>query len=306
MLENTWWAEKYRPKSIDEYASQPDVINYIRECISKKEINHLLFHNEKSGSGKTTLAKIIAKELEADTMYINASDENNLETVRDKIKSFASSVSFSKYKIIILDEFSYFTPNAQSALNSMMETFSKTTRFILTCNYVEKILPSIRSRCTQFHLKSPNIKDVASRCKYILETEGIEFDNKDLAAIVKDGYPDQRMILNNLQRASISGKLIYAKEELLHENYLSEITTILASSQSDKEKFENIRKIFSENKLRVFDDFYRYLFDNVASFTPSQKAQAILILAKYQYQDPFVLDKEINATACIVELIGLK
>lgn len=305
VIENSWWAEKYRPKTIEDYSSNDEFYNYIKPSIEKGDIPHLLFHNEKSGSGKTSIAKVIASSLDADVMYINASDENSVETVRDRIKTFASSVGFKQWKIIILDEFSYFSLNAQSALNSMMETFSKRTRFIITCNYIEKVLPSIRSRCTCFHLESPEKLIMAKRLQYILNEEKIEHTLQDLAAIVNKYYPDQRTILNQLQRSSITGKLIIPTETSFEENYLGLILKELTSKNSQKDSYVNIRQIIADSKVRMFDDLFRFLFDNVGTIAPKNQAEVILIIAKYAASDPIVLDKEINAIALIIEILTI-
>ena len=159
------------------------------------------------GVGKTTLAKIITNQIDCDVMYVNASDENSVDAVRDKIRGFASSMGFRKWKVIILDESDYLTPNAQAALRNLMETFSKTTRFILTCNYVEKIIDPIQSRCQTFSITPPSKKEVAIRLKNILDLEGIGFEMNDLKTLVNGGYPDIRRVLNAAQRQVVDGKI---------------------------------------------------------------------------------------------------
>ena len=148
--ENTLWVEKFRPGTLDGYVGNEHIIDKVKLYLKSGDVPHLLFYGG-AGTGKTTLAKIIANNVDADIMYINASDENNIDTVRTKIKSYASTVGFKRWKIVILDEADYMTPNGQAALRNLMETFSKTTRFILTCNYVEKIIDPIQSRCQVFN-----------------------------------------------------------------------------------------------------------------------------------------------------------
>lgn len=303
---NSWWAEKYRPMTLDEYSGNDDLMAYIKPAIEKSDINHLLFHNEKSGSGKTTLAKIIANTLDADVMYINASDENSVETVRERIKNFASTIGFSQWKIIILDEFSYFSLNAQSALNSMMEQFSKKTRFIITCNYIEKVLPSIRSRCTMFHLTAPPVKMVAKRCQDILNNEGVKFDLRILGSIVKKYYPDQRTILNELQKCSITGELKLSESNNFSNEYVENIFNVLMEKgKKTSEKYKEIRQIIADSRIKTFEDIFRFLFENVYKISNKSVGSIILTLAKYQHMDMVVLDKEININACIIEILTI-
>ena len=173
-----------------------------------------------SGSGKTTLAKLIVKSIECDYMVINASDENNVDTVRNKVKNFASSQGFKKYKIIILDEFDYMTPNAQAILRNLMETFSKHCRFILTCNYVEKIIDPIQSRCQTFQIVPPSKKEVAVQLDKILKSENVNYDVKDLVPIIDSSYPDIRKVINTCQLNSVKGVLKLSKNDLLDSDLI--------------------------------------------------------------------------------------
>ena len=171
--EHSLWVERYRPDTLSGYVGNEHILEKVRIYIQNEDVPHLLFFGG-AGTGKTTLAKIITNQIDCDLMYINASDENNVDTVRDKIRGFASSMGFRKWKVIILDEADYLTPNAQAALRNLMETFSKTTRFILTCNYVEKIIDPIQSRCQTFGITPPSKKEVAIRLKEILDLEGVQ------------------------------------------------------------------------------------------------------------------------------------
>ncbi len=210
-MSNTLWVEKYRPDTLEGYVGNEHILEKVKIYIQNEDVPHLLLYGQ-AGTGKTTLAKIITNQIDCDVMYINASDENNVDTVRDKIRGFASSMGFRKWKIIILDESDYLTPNAQAALRNLMETFSKSTRFILTCNYVEKIIDPIQSRCQTFAITPPSKKDVAKRLNEILNQEGVEFEMSDLAVIVNSGYPDIRRVLNAAQRQVINGKLVIDKQ----------------------------------------------------------------------------------------------
>jgi len=255
----------------------------------------------------TSAAKILANSLDSDVMYINASDENSVDTVRDRIKTFASANSFKRWKIIILDEFSYFTPNAQSALNAIMETFSKSTRFILTCNYVEKVLPSIQSRCTCFHLESPSKPLIAKRIVHILKTEGITFKPEDVATMVNRNYPDQRSIINEVQRAAITGSLIVPTSTALNsDSYMSKLLDVLLETKkSKKETFTSCRQIIADSKVRTFEDLYRFLYDNSEKLSLTNQAALILEISTYAQRDTQVLDKEINAMALLIQIINL-
>jgi replication factor C small subunit len=263
----------------------------------------LLFYGT-AGTGKTTLAKLIAKNIDCDLMYINASDENNVDTVREKIKSFASTIGFRQWKLIILDEADYLTPNAQAALRNLMETFSKTTRFILTCNYVEKIIDPIQSRCQVFGITPPSKKDVAIRVNSILQTEGVTAKPEDLVSIINAGYPDIRRILNSCQRQVVKGELQIDKQSLIEANYVDKVIELLVSKPDKKQLFTSIRQLLADSQVKDYTALYRHLYDNVDTFAVGHIAGVILIIAEAQYQDSFAVDKEINVMAMFIKIIN--
>tara|TARA_Y100000310_G_scaffold264591_1_gene275254 strand:+ start:1 stop:723 length:723 start_codon:yes stop_codon:yes gene_type:complete len=237
-------------------------------------------------------------------MYINASDENNIETVRTKIKNFASTVGFKRWKIVILDEADYMTPNGQAALRNLMETFSKTTRFILTCNYVEKIIDPIQSRCQVFGITPPNKKEVAKRIVTILDELQVSYDNKDLVTIINAGYPDIRRVLNSAQRQVINGKLTIDEESVIQANYMTNLLEILKSNIDKKTAFKNIRQLINDSKVKDFTALHKFLFDEIDHYAKGHIASIILILAESQYQDAFAVDKELHVMSTIVKLLN--
>ena len=295
--------EKYRPDTLEGYVCRDEDRIKFQEFIDNQDVPHLLFYGP-AGTGKTTLAKIIAGSVDADVMYINASDENSVDAVRDKIKRYASTVGFRRWKIIILDESDYLTPNAQAALRNLMETYSKTTRFILTCNYVEKIIDPIQSRCQTFAITPPNKTDVAKRLVTVLQENGVEFDIKDVAAIINASYPDIRRAINAAQASVVNGKLQLDKASAIQANYLTEVLDVLKNSKDKKAAFTKIRQIIADSKVRDFTPMYTFLYDSLDEFAHGHIAPCILIIAESQFKDASVVDKEINIMAMFVNLLG--
>lgn len=300
--EHSLWVERYRPDTLDGYVGNEHILEKVRIYIQNEDVPHLLFFGG-AGTGKTTLAKIITNQIDCDLMYINASDENNVDTVRDKIRGFASSMGFRKWKVIILDEADYLTPNAQAALRNLMETFSKTTRFILTCNYVEKIIDPIQSRCQTFGITPPSKKEVAIRLKEILDLEGVQYEMSDMAILVNSGYPDIRRVLNAAQRQIVNGELKIDKTSTIQANYMDEVLTILKSNGSVKDSFTKVRQIIADSKVKDFTPFYRFLYDNIDEHANGKVGNTILKIADAQYKDAHVVDREINVMAMMLEIL---
>ena len=258
----------------------------------------------KAGTGKTTLAKLLVKNIECDCLYINASDENNVDTVRTKVKQFASTIGFKDLKIIILDECDYITPNAQAALRNLMETFSKHCRFILTCNYVERIIDPIQSRCQSFQIIPPDRKEVAFHLSNILKKENVQFKNEDIVTIVNSGYPDIRRTINSAQRNVVNDKLKLDISSIIQNDYKLKLLKIL-ETQNKKNAFKEIRQLLADNKITDFADLFRLLYDEVDSWGKGHVAECILIVARYELSDSQVVDKEINVMAMLIELLGV-
>jgi len=301
--EHTLWVEKYRPLTLDTYIGNDQLKSKVGVYLESGDLPHLLLYG-KAGTGKTTLAKLLVNNIDCDYLYINASDENNVETVRTKVKNFASTMGFKDYKVIILDECDYITPNAQAALRNLMETFSKHCRFILTCNFVERIIDPIQSRCQAFQVIPPNKQDVAKHLHNILTTENVNYEREDLGLLVNSGYPDIRRVINGAQRQAVDGILTIDKQSIVENDYKLKLLKIL-ETQDKKSAFNNIRQLMADSKVTDFADLFRLLYDEVDTYGKGHIAACILVIAKYELSDAQVVDKEINAMAMIIELLGI-
>ncbi len=298
---NSLWVEKYRPSTLDTYIGNDHLKSKVSIYLESGDLPHLLLFG-RAGTGKTTLAKLLIKNIECDYLYINASDENNVDTVRTKVKNFASTIGFKDLKIIILDECDYITPNAQAALRNLMETFSKHCRFILTCNYVERIIDPIQSRCQLFQIIPPSKKEVAQKLHNILIEENVNGELEDIKILVDSGYPDIRRVINSAQRNVVRGKLKLDTGSIIQNDYKLKLLKIL-ETQNKKNAFKDIRQLLADNKVTDFADLFRLLYDEVDGYGKGHIAECILIIAKYELSDSQVVDKEINAMAMVVELL---
>ena len=301
--QHTLWVERYRPVNLENYIGNEHLKTKVSKYISTGDIPHLLLHG-KAGTGKTTLAKLLVSNVDCDQMYVNASDENNVETVRNKIKMFASSVGFKDLKVIILDECDFLTPNAQAALRNLMETFSKHCRFILTCNYVERIIDPIQSRCQSFQIIPPSKKEVAIHISKILNTESVSFENEQIVTMVNSSYPDIRRIINAVQRNIVDNQLIVDTESLVQNDYKLQVLEIL-QTQDKKNAFKNLRQLLADSQIRDYADLFRLLYDEIESYGKGHIAEVILTIAKYELSDAQVVDKEINAMAMLIEILNI-
>ena len=303
-INHSLWVEKYRPSKLDDYVGNEHLKSKVSGYIENEDVPHLLFFG-KAGTGKTTLAKLIVSSIECDFMMINASDENNVETVRNKVKNFASSMGFKKYKIIILDEFDYMTPQAQAILRNLMETFSRHCRFILTCNYIEKIIEPIQSRCQTFQITPPTKKDVAIQMSKILKSESVEFDPKDLVPIIDSSYPDIRKIINTCQLNSLKGKLQVDVQNLLENDYKLKVLEVLKSNDDKRNKYMKIRQTVLDSKATDFSDLYTLLYEKVDDYAGENTANVILVLGDGVAKSAVAIDKEIIAAAALIQILNI-
>ena len=302
-IKHSLWVEKYRPTTMDTYIGNEHLKSKVSIYLESGDLPHLLLYG-KAGTGKTTLAKLLVNNIECDYLYINASDENSVEVVRDKVKNFASTLGFQELKVIILDECDYITPNAQAALRNLMETFSKHCRFILTCNYVERIIDPIQSRCQSFQIIPPDRKQIAQHLSNILDNENVKYELNNIVTIVNGGYPDIRRVINSSQRQVVKGELKIDESTIVQNDYKLQVLEVL-KTQDKKNSFKNIRQVLADSKITDFSDLFRLLFDTVDDWGKGHVAECILVLSRYQQSDAVVVDKEINVMAMFVEVIGI-
>ena len=299
---NSLFVEKYRSKVLDEYVGNEQLKQIVSQYINKNDIQNLLLYGT-PGTGKTTLAKLIVNNIDCDFLYINASDERGIDTIRDKVQGFASSASFKPLKIIILDEADFLTIQAQASLRNIIETYSRTTRFILTCNYLERIIDPLQSRCQVLKITPPSKKEVAQHVAGILEQESINYELNDLVLVVNKHYPDVRKILNTCQVNTVEGKLTIDKSLITSSGYTDAILKELKST--NKSSFKNIRQILADSNLSDFEEIYRFLYDNLDEYTKDgiQQAMIIIEIENYMYHANFRIDKEISVMALISKIL---
>jgi len=302
------WVEKWRPKTIEEYVFKDEAQKrQVTSWVKERSIPHLLFSGA-AGIGKTTLAKVLLHELgieEYDVLEINASRENNVETVRDKIINFVQMIPFGPFKVVLLDEADGLTPNAQAILRGVMETYSSTSRFILTCNYPNKIIPALHSRCQGFHVEKTDQTEYTARVATILVTENVEFDLDTLDTYVKVAYPDLRKCINMVQQNVSDGVLL---------------SPTTGGSDSNDYKIEMV-ELFKAGKIRAarellcsraqaeeMESIFRWLYENLELFgdTEEKKDSALLIIKQGLVDHTLVADAEINLAAVLVKLARLQ
>lgn len=299
------WVEKYRPTTLDGYIGNEHFVRKLEMWLDESDIPHILLYGP-AGTGKTTAAKIIVNNIECDLLFINASDENSVDTIRNKIQGFAQGIGFTDLSIVVLDEADGVTPQGQAALRNLMEVFSGHCRFILTANFVERIISPIQSRCQVFEITPPSRKDAAIHVAGILAKEGVEYKPADLKLLVDAHYPDLRQIINDAQNHTMDGKLKVEARQIAESDYKSKVMDVLTGKGSPKEKFQSIRQVIADAKIRDFAPMYRLLFDRVDDISPGNISATILAIAEGQSNDALVMDHEINMTATLINVLQLQ
>jgi replication factor C small subunit len=300
------WVEKYRPKTVDGYVFRDDhQRKQIATWIKDKSIPHLLLSGA-AGIGKTTLAKVLINEIgieDYDVLEINASRTNSVDDVRDKITNFVQMIPFGPFKVVLLDEADYLSPNAQAALRGVMEEYSQTSRFILTCNYPNRIIPALHSRCQGFHVERTDQTEFTARVATILVEENIDFDLDTLDMYVKVAYPDLRKCIQLVQQNSTEGSLESPnKGDAGEADWKFDMVALFNAG-----KITEARKMLC-SKLRAeeMEEVYRWLYDNITIFGEEAKQdKAILIIKEGLVDHTLVIDAEINLAATLVKLARL-
>ena len=304
------WTEKYRPRTLADYVFRDDAQRQqVQAWVTSGAIPHLLFSGA-PGVGKTTLAKILINELgidDYDVLEINASRENSVDTIRDKITGFVQTMPFGTFKVVLLDEADYISPNGQAALRGVMETYHASARFILTCNYPNRVIPALHSRCQGFHIERVDVTEFTARVATVLVTEGVEFDLDTLDTYVKATYPDLRKCLNNCQMNSINGQLVPPNGD----ESKSVDWQPLVVSYFKQRKITEARKLMCQNLTNdpnSASEIFTWMYNNldIWSDDPEKQDQAIVIIRNGIANISLVADQEINLSATMIELAGLR
>ena len=300
--EHSLFVEKYRPSKLENYVGNEHLKTTISKYLEQNDIQNLIFYGQ-AGGGKTTLAKLIVNNLNCDYLYINASDERGIETIRDKVSGFASVASFKPLKVVILDEADFLTIQAQASLRNVIETFSRTTRFIMTCNFVERIIDPLQSRCQVIKIVPPSKSEVAKHLAWILEKESISYTLEDIKVIVNQYYPDLRKCLNTIQLNSKDSTLKLDSSILVSSNYIDKVIDEL---KKPKPYFNNIRQIIADSNVEDFDELFKALYERASEFLPNKEGTVAMLVNDHQYKANFRIDKEINTMSLIQNLINNK
>ena len=300
--EHSLFVEKYRPSSLENYVGNEHLKTTISRYLEQNDIQNLIFYGQ-AGGGKTTLAKLIVNNLNCDYLYINASDERGIETIRDKVSGFASVASFKPLKVVILDEADFLTIQAQASLRNVIETFSRTTRFIMTCNFVERIIDPLQSRCQVIKIVPPSKGEVAKHLTWILEKESISYTLDDIKVIVNQYYPDLRKCINTVQLNSKDSTLKLDNSILVSSNYIDKVIDEL---KKPKPYFNNIRQTIADSNVEDFDELFKALYERASEFLPNKEGTVAMLVNDHQYKANFRIDKEINTMSLIQNLINNK
>ena len=302
MREHKLYVEKYRSKVLDEYVGNETLKQVIAKYIEQNDIQNLLLYGP-PGTGKTTLAKLLINNINCDHLYINASDERGIETIREKVQGFASTASFKPLKVIILDEADFITIQGQAALRNVIETYSMSTRFILTCNFIERIIDPLQSRCQVLKIVPPSKGEVAKHVVTVLEKENTEYDLDSIKIVVNQFYPDLRKILNTCQLSTHNGKLVLDKSVLITSNYIDKVVSEL--TKPTLTSWKTIKQIIADSNISEYDELFRELYNRVEEYSKGNDGEIIILVSESQYQSNFRIDKEINIMACISQILKI-
>jgi replication factor C small subunit len=302
MKEHSLFVEKFRPNTLENYVGNEHLKTTISKYIEQNDIQNLIFYGQ-AGGGKTTLAKLIVQNLDCDYIYINSSDERGIDTIRDKVSGFASVASFKPLKIVILDEADFLTIQAQASLRNIIETFSRTTRFIMTCNFVERIIDPLQSRCQVIKITPPSKIEVAKHLAWILDKENISYKLEDIKTITNQYYPDLRKCINTIQLNSKDNVLELDTSILISSNYINGVINEL---KKPNPHFINIRQTISDSNIEDFDELFKSLYDRATEYAPNKEGTIAMLINDHQYKANFRINKEINTMSLIQQIINNK
>jgi replication factor C small subunit len=298
--EHSLWIERFRPQTLEQYICSPELKEKFQEFIANNDIPHLILAGS-AGLGKSSLARLLVKSIDCDYILLNASDENGIDVIREKVKTFASTASFKSLKVVVLEEASYLTGPAQEALKGIIEEFSEKTRFIFTANYLGKIVEPIQSRCEVIEYLAPAKRDIAKHItQNILDILEIEYDLKDVAKLINDCYPDIRSTVKYLQANTISNKFVYNPKNIPLNKQILEVL-----KKPTKTSWTEIRQLLVDNPVDDYQPVIEHLFNHINEYASGSEAEVTIELDNHQYFQKSVPDKEINIMALFSKLLKL-
>lgn len=294
------WIERFRPVTLEQYVCSPELKEKFQSFIDKNDIPHIILAGS-AGLGKSSLARVLVHTLNCDYIILNASDENGIDVIREKVKAFASSASFKPLKIVVLEEASYLTGPAQEALKNMIEEFSEKTRFVFTANYLGKIVEPLQSRCEVYEFAAPPKSAIAKHVtKNILDTMGVQYDIKEVAQLINDCYPDIRATVKYLQKNTVDNKFTYNPSNTYTNKKILDILV-----KPPKNAWVVIRQTLVDNPMDDYQPLIEYLFQHVENYGKGHEAEIIIELDNHQYFQKSVPDKEININAMFCKILKI-